>query len=430
VAYRAAGDGLALARVTALVGHAHMDRGTLDEGTARVLEMLGYLQESELTHGLAALYITLALLFFGSGRYQEQLVAAELAVEMARAAGDEGRAVRAESSRGHALLLLGRIDEGIEVMEVIIPRIEAVGDLDCLTGNLGNLAAAYMWRGDFKRAAAYVTSSDEAAERLGSALMRTIARLRRAILHMFEGDWAGARADLDWIAALDEQIDGTWVFAYPVLALGTLCFLEGDWAGAERYLGEAVAAAARTGDMEVLRWARLRLAEHALLSGQREAIAAIPAEFAPLLDHPAFGEDVRELDVSALLPRLVWARLELGDMEQAAETAREGVDRARAQSHRIALADALWVRGMVASRQEDWESAGQALEEGLEVARAMPYPYAEARILETYGVMRQTRGEVGTAREQFEAALAIFTRLGARKDAERVERVIAGLQMA
>ena len=52
----------------------------------------------------------------------------------------------------------------------------------------------------------------------------------------------------------------------------------------------------------------------------------------------------------------------------------EGVKRARTQGRQIALADALWVRGMVAARQKRWREADDALEEGLAVARAMPSP--------------------------------------------------------
>jgi len=66
--------------------------------------------------------------------------------------------------------------------------------------------------------------------------------------------------------------------------------------------------------------------------------------------------------------------------------------------HRIALADALWAQGMVATRWERWEEAVSALEEGLAVARAMPYPYTEARTLETYGALHCAQGEADAAR--------------------------------
>jgi hypothetical protein len=45
-----------------------------------------------------------------------------------------------------------------------------------------------------------------------------------------------------------------------------------------------------------------------------------------------------------------------------------------------------------------------------------------------YGYMYAQKGEPGPARERFEAALAIFRRLGARKHVERVEQAIADLQ--
>jgi transposase len=48
----------------------------------------------------------------------------------------------------------------------------------------------------------------------------------------------------------------------------------------------------------------------------------------------------------------------------------------------------------------------------------MPYPYAEARLLHVYGLMHAQKGGPEPARERLEAALALFRRLGARKDAD------------
>jgi hypothetical protein len=61
------------------------------------------------------------------------------------------------------------------------------------------------------------------------------------------------------------------------------------------------------------------------------------------------------------------------------------------------------------------------------LTRGMPYPYAEARLLHVYGAMHLQKGEPGPARERLEAALAIFRRLGARKDAERTKQLLAAL---
>jgi hypothetical protein len=65
-------------------------------------------------------------------------------------------------------------------------------------------------------------------------------------------------------------------------------------------------------------------------------------------------------------------------------------------------------------RLEPQQEAAAVLEEGLELARSLPYPYAEARILAEL--------------DRLEEALAIFRRLGARKDIERTEQELAALE--
>ena len=67
------------------------------------------------------------------------------------------------------------------------------------------------------------------------------------------------------------------------------------------------------------------------------------------------------------------------------------------------------------------------LDEGLALARSMPYPYAEARLLHVHGQLLAVQGEPELARKRLEAALAIFRRLGARKDLERTEQLVATL---
>jgi hypothetical protein len=57
----------------------------------------------------------------------------------------------------------------------------------------------------------------------------------------------------------------------------------------------------------------------------------------------------------------------------------------------------------------------------------MPYPYAEARLLQVSSRVHAERGEPEPARERLEEALAILRRLGARKDIERTEQLLATL---
>jgi hypothetical protein len=57
----------------------------------------------------------------------------------------------------------------------------------------------------------------------------------------------------------------------------------------------------------------------------------------------------------------------------------------------------------------------------------MPYPYAEAKALHVYGQLHAAKGEPALAREKYEAALAILTRLGEWLYRSHVERALAKL---
>jgi uncharacterized protein HemY len=57
----------------------------------------------------------------------------------------------------------------------------------------------------------------------------------------------------------------------------------------------------------------------------------------------------------------------------------EGIERARAQGHRLALVELLRVRGMVLAKRGRWDEAERTFEEAASVARSIRYPHAEAR---------------------------------------------------
>jgi tetratricopeptide (TPR) repeat protein len=201
---------------------------------------------------------------------------------------------------------------------------------------------------------------------------------------------------------------------------GELAFRSGEWETALPALEEGVAMASRNQERQGLRRMQTLLAEHDLLESRPQAARAL---LVPQLDRPG----VEEHDVTWILPTLGWAHLELGDVQTAAETAGQADRRARAQSFRLALVDAIRVQAMIAVRQQRWAEAEQALEEGLALTRSMPYPYAEGRLLHVYGEMHNQKSQLALARERLEAALTIFRRLGARKDVERTELALAAL---
>jgi tetratricopeptide (TPR) repeat protein len=144
----------------------------------------------------------------------------------------------------------------------------------------------------------------------------------------------------------------------------------------------------------------------------------------PLLDRDGVEE---HLVTTSVLPVLAWAYLELGDTDHGAQLVADAIRRARAHHYRLGLAEALRVQALLALRQGRWAEAERALEEGLALTRSMPYPRGEDRLLQVYGASHIQTGQTEMAHERLEAALAVFRRLGACKDAERTQQAIGSL---
>jgi tetratricopeptide (TPR) repeat protein len=345
---------------------------------------------------------------------------AEQAVELGRALQDEQILAEAEGRRGLALVVLGRVEEALPVLEEAIRRSDAVGDLHSLYRSLNNLSALHEHRGAFAQAAPCSKRALEVAERMGNPNGIAFMTMRHGQIAFCLGDWRQARAHFERALALSREIGASTVVSECLNSLGGQCLCEGAWEEASRYLRESLSMAERSGDRRSLQWAQVELAKLDLRAGRPEAARA---RLMPLLER--LGREGP--DVEYVLPTLAWAHLEVGDVVQARDVGAQGVRRARATTNQLMLLDALRVQAMIATRQGRWAEAERSLEEGLALARSMPYPYAEACLLHVYKQMHAQQGEA--ARERLQAALVIFRRLGARKDAERLEQDLAALPL-
>jgi tetratricopeptide (TPR) repeat protein len=416
-----AGDMAAEGRIIARMGMAHCFRGTPEEGLARLKPMVTVLEDrsaqEELSHTLALMYAALIPLFNVTGRQGEQLVAARRLSELARSLGDERLLAEAKLHHGVALLHLGQMEEGLQILEEVIPAAEGVGDLSTLCAALDFAARVYHARYELDRALAYRERALEVAERLGDPREISLRALHVAWFSFPHGDWAKARVSAERSLTAALSLDSLHAYTAPLLALGELALAEGDWEQAEGYLGECIVIAEHTGDSESLRDAQALLAEKDLLEGHPEAALD---RLLPLLHQPGW-ESHRSFLVS-----LAWSYLELGNEREAQDLAAKAVA-AKTDHEDFVAKDALRLQGMVAARQGHWEEARHIFEVALERVRACLYPFGEGRILYEYALMQVRKGDAAQARGRLEAALAIFRRLGARPYIEQTERAMAAL---
>ncbi len=418
--FRAADDWESLARVTARIGWLHSLRSTPQAGLALVQPLLGLPEQRATSSAQAALYATAGQLFFTTGQYAESLAANERASALARASGDNGSWALAESNRMNLLQLLGRLGDALRIGQEALILTEAMGHPHNLVAVLRDLAFLHTLRGTFDQSQLYIDRARLVAEQLEEPGQVAYTLAKRSWIASLTGDWPRARAEMSEVVALIRPDSQTWFAPYILHYRARLCLVEGDWAAARTASTAACALAKRSGDLQALRWAAGTIAELDVLEGRPEAAAA---RLEPLRDRPG----LEECDVTTLLPMLAWAYLELGRLDESASAVEQALARARPEEMRLVLVEALRVQALVQIRRERWAETACSLEQGLTLARAMPYPYAEARLLHVAGQCDAARGETGPTRERWTEALAIFTRLGARADAARVEQTLTTL---
>ncbi|GAC1522855.1 MAG: helix-turn-helix transcriptional regulator [Chloroflexota bacterium] len=413
--YQAVGERESERRALAAIGQVHASRGSAGEGVTLLQPLVQALTPDDLTPGVASLYVALARLFFINGRYADQLRASERAVEISSDLQDHRMLAKAQSVRGTALGMVGRVTESLDVLEQVVHLARWVGDLDSLRSALNNLAATYIECGEFERSRPYAEGALDAARQLGDPTQIAFGLATRGEIALYLGQWREARADFEQAMTVAHGVGTATLASLPLINLAKLCLAQGAWDDADRYLKESLALGE---ELQTRRQAHTLLAERDLLRGHPELV---PPRLTPLLDRPGMCE----WDVTTMLPILAWAYFELGDGETAVRFVDQAIDRARAEDHRLAFVEAVRVGALVHAGQSHWERAEAHADEGQQVAAAMPYPYALARHLQVCGRLHRSMGRHDRARDELERALDIFTRLGAAHDVREAESTLA-----
>jgi tetratricopeptide (TPR) repeat protein len=420
--YRDLGDREAEARAVAQMGRAHYLYGTPDEGITTLQPLIDALEKAgEGTTGLASLWAALAELYSDVGEYEKQLAAADRALELVPADGSPERArlrLGAEITRSDALLRLGQRELAMLIMEDLIPRAEAAGDLDNLARALGTAATYYAGRGQLDKDRLYLERWLAVAERRDDRGQIVLA-LMALNTNAFElGDWDQAAEYLDRTESVLRPLGNTSLAIWPVASAAWLSLRRGDLASAERQAHEALDLLRGAGDAAWRRNLLRVLAESALFGGDAEQASA----------HLERGR--REsgwMRDSGFLQTLAWVRLAQGQLDEARTFAEESVSRARRRRRQPDTIAALTVYGAVSAAAGATAEGEALLREALDAAHAIPLPFEEARAGFELATLYAARGDAGAAQRHFEEARALFERLGAQLEERRAREALARL---
>lgn len=413
VAYRQVDEPDGESRVVAQIALLLCSLGHVDDALARLEPLVARLAGAGSLRARATLHSCRSRVLYIGGRHKDSAAAAGEASALARRLGDDRLLLASEVSRGTALYIAGKVDEGITVLESMILLAMELDVLEDVVRGHQNVGDAYQKKGDLVAAGEHYEQALEIVERAG--LRMHIASLVTCLgeCRFLEGKWPAARELYERAAQLSSDLEpGRLTSTLPEFR-AELDLAEGNWEAARANLEEALHCGHLPPSWEPRCCALL--AEVDLAEGHPDIAIRRLSTWSEL-------RDLAPYDIAWLMTTLGRAWLETGDAHRAAALLDRDLE--RLQPLPLQRADALTVRGMIHAASNQCSQADGCFEEAVSLAGRARYPYGEARALYEWGVVNVKNHAMGPARQHLEAALAIFRRLGARPYVERAEQLL------
>ncbi|HSL12327.1 MAG TPA: adenylate/guanylate cyclase domain-containing protein [Actinomycetota bacterium] len=334
------------------------------------------------------------------------------AIAFAAASGDEDLAAMSLHDKGHALCLLGRVDEGMPLLDEAMAAV--VG------GELDPAAAGYVYcgmigvcskLGDYGRATEWTDATLRWCDRHSVPAFPGVCRVHRAELNTFHGHLDDAEAEA--LAACEELprynfVSGLGPAYYEI---GEVRRRRGDLAGSE----DAYARADDHGRPPEPGRSLLRFAE-----GRVSAAAA------------GIGRALQELGANhCTRARLLAAQVDIALADDDIETAASAADQLDAVVAELGTSSlramASTARGGVLAARGDAEGALASLRRARREWQQLDAPLEVAEVRLRLASVCAALGDDDAARSEARAARLAFEQSGARPAAERARRVLQQL---
>ena len=127
-----------------------------------------------------------------------------------------------------------------------------------------------------------------------------------------------------------------------------------------------------------------------------------------------------------VLPVLAELYLKIGQPEKTAGYVDRGFELMKPDQNWYGLPAPMYLaKGMLATARKDWGTAAESFDKAIQINRQYQLPWDEAKTLYERGLMYLSRGrkvDRDKAHKDLDEALAIFQKVGAKKDVEKVLR--------
>ncbi len=416
-AYAAAGDKRGAARMALTLAWDYQGRGVFSVShgwfatAERLLESL-----PESPEHARALLTTAVTALFAEGELDRAEALFESAFELARRVGDRDVEILALSGKGRTYIKAGQVERGLALLDEATAsaisgdlKPHSTGLVYCLT------ISACRDLGDYRRAAEWTEAANRWCDQLDVTGFPGACRIHRAEVLRLRGDWPAAEAQA--LAACEELQDfDRRITAGGHYEIGEIRRRQGDFAGAE----EAYRTTNELGGEPQPGLALLRLAE-----GKVDAAVAGIARFLQDLQDPLVR--IRclpaQVEIALAAGDLKTARAAVEELEQIVDSYKIGDRRAAAFDATIRVAV-----GQIKLAEKDWDGAATSLQRARDEWQRVGAPYETAQARMLLGIAFRRQGDEHAATAELEAALAVFERLGAKLDDERVKELLGRLE--
>ncbi len=277
--------------------------------------------------------------------------------------------------------MVRNIPRALEWGERVLLEVTKMGDVGLGLIN-ATLLLTYTLSGQISKAMEwchYVESSLEQRFPRHPGLLEDSAS--RGFLYLRLGEWDKAREDLEWALSVNEDRCNLVAANACCITLGNLNLEMEDYSKAEELLLKSLGICQKGGNVVSELWA---------------------------------------------LPVLAELYLKMGQPDKAAEYVNRGFELMKPEQNWYGLPAPIYLaKGMLAVARKDWDTATRSFDKAIQVNRQYQLPWDEAKTLYERGLMYLARGGQGDrnkAHKDLDEALAIFQKVGAKKDAQKVLR--------
>jgi DNA-binding NarL/FixJ family response regulator len=318
--------------------------------------------------------------------------------------------------QGHALVRLGRFEEGRRLLDEVMVTVTA-GELSPIVAGMVYCNTIGFWQSvyELRRAREWTEALTRWCEQQPDMVAHTgVCLVHRAEIMQLQGAWDAAleearRASERFVeGVLNERVCGKAYYRQ-----GEVHRLRGERSAAE----ESYREASRRGYEPQPGLALLWLSE-AKFDAAAAAIRRV------------LGEASQARTRAALLPSCVEIMLAVGEVEEARSACHELEKISRAQRSDLLRAMSAQARGALALAEGDPQTALVAAREAWQAWQDLEAPYEAARVRVLVALACRAAGDEVTASWELDAARSAFEGLGAVLDVARVDSLMASRQAA